>query len=447
MDGGGGRDGGGPDAGGIDFDAGDVDANREGTCALDMAPDVGAVYDRTLYVATTGSDTADGSAGMPLATIGAAARMATPGTRILVRAGTYAGGIFLDPLQGEAGRPIKIEGEDGAVLDGTGDGEVMHLSDPRYLVLENLELRGAMVNGLNIDDAGSFDTPAEFVVMRNLYVHDIGTGGNNDCIKLSGVDRFFVLGSEISGCNAGDMIDQVGCHDGLISGNFFHDSPGSGGIQMKGGSSGTLVHGNRFVDVGGRSINAGGSTGLAFFRPIDAAYEAAQLRIIANVFVRSGAMSGAPIAFVGCDACVFANNTVVEPQTWVARILQESTDARFVPSRSGLFVNNVIVFRMADLRTFVNVGPGTAPDTFTFGSNLWFALDTPAFAGPTYTDGIPPETMSVIQVDPMFAGATDYHVSATSPAHAAGRPVPGGLPPDFDAHCYASPPTLGAFGP
>ena len=55
--------------------------------------------------------------------------------------------------------------------------------------------------------------------------------------------------------------------------------------------------------------------------------------------------------------------------------------------------------------------------------------------------------MSVIQLDPMFAGATDYHVPATSPAHAAGRAVPGGLPPDFDSRCYATPPTLGAFEP
>jgi hypothetical protein len=159
---------------------------------------------------------------------------------------------------------------------------------------------------------------------------------------------------------------------------------------MKGGSSDSWVHGNWFEDVAGRGINAGGSTGLAFFRPIDAPYEAARLTIEANIFSRGGASSGAAIAFVGCDGCSFIHNTIIEPQTWVARILQETVDPRFVPSRNGVFANNIVVFDSADLRTFVNVGGNTAPETFVFASNLWFSRDQAGFTGPTLTDGIPP---------------------------------------------------------
>src|SRR5690606_17304789 len=136
-------------------------------------------------------------------------------------------------------------------------------------------------------DGGSYETPAEHVVLRNITVRDVGSGGNNDCIKLSGLDRFFILDSDISSCNEGDGIDMVGCHHGVISGNTIHDTF-DGGIQAKGGSADTIIHGNRFIDVAGRSINAGGSTGLEFFRPIDAPYEAARLRVVGNVFVRSG---------------------------------------------------------------------------------------------------------------------------------------------------------------
>ena len=60
--------------------------------------------------------------------------------------------------------------------------------------------------------------------------------------------------------------DHVGCHRGFIHGCAFSDSSG-GGIQMKGGSSDILVHGNTFTDIAARAINAGGSTGLPYFPP------------------------------------------------------------------------------------------------------------------------------------------------------------------------------------
>src|SRR5690606_25478200 len=132
--------------------------------------------------------------------------------------------------------------------------------------------------------------------------------------------------------------------------------------------------------------------------------------------------NGAAVAFVGCDTCIFTNNTIVEPQTWIARILQETTDPRFVPSRNGLFRNNIVQFNVADLRngTFVNVGANTAPATFSFENNLWHAMDTPGFAGPTYTDGIPPEQNPVIG-DPMLD--TDHRTPAGSIAAGAGMPI------------------------
>lgn len=435
-DGSGGVDGGGPGA----------DGGGGGECALAVPFDVGATYTTTLHVAESGDDGNDGSEGAPLATIRAAASRATPGTRIVVHAGTYAGGSYIDGLAGEMGRPIAIVGEGGPVIDVGAEGEGLHLTDPQWVVLEGLTIRNAPANGINVDDGGSSDTPAHHVVFRNLTIADVGTGGNNDCLKMSGVDDFFIVGNDISNCT-GQMIDMVGCHDGVIAGNTIHDSPESG-VQAKGGSSDVLIHGNVFTDVAGRNVNAGGSTGLEFFRPIDATYEGARIHVVSNVFVRPGMNSGAPIAYVGCDACVFANNTVIEPRTWVARILQETTDARFVPSRDGWFVNNVVVFRLADLRTFVNVGAGTAPETFTFGNNLWWAVDEDAsWPGPTL-DGVPPESGSIVQMDPLFVSREggDYHIQAGSPAAGAGGTFPSFPPyPDFDGNCWAEPRAIGAF--
>lgn len=418
-------------------------------CALPAPFDERAVYARTLYVSTAGSDTTgDGSEARPFATHRAAGMRATPGTRVLLRAGTYTGTAFSSNLQGTAAMPIAIVGEGEVILDAGRMGEVLHLSDPRYVVLENLTLQNATLNGLNIDDGGTAATPAEFVALRRLRLRTIGNGGNNDCIKLSGVDRFHVLDSDISSCNAGDTIDMVGCHDGVIAHNHIHDTVGSGGIQAKRGSARVTIHGNRFVAVNGRSVNAGGSTGLEFFRSIDAPYEAAQLRVTSNLFGRPGANGDATIAYVGCDTCVFANNTVIEPRTWVARILQETTGARFVPSRNGLFGNN-IVFNQAEIRALINVGANTAPSTFVFGNNLWFALDRPSFSGPAVSDGIPPETGTLFQRDPMFVDrpSGDDRITDSSPAARAGRNVEGPSFSAFDEPCHGTPPSIGAYAP
>ncbi|QDG51492.1 hypothetical protein FIV42_12275 [Persicimonas caeni] len=415
------------------------------TCALPAPFDHDPAYPIEVWVSPVGDNTNAGTREAPFATLEHAASTAVQGTRIHLMAGTYSGGIYLDNLQGTAEAPVAIVGEEGAVIDGGNTG--LQVSDPSYLTIENLTIRNVAQNGLNIDDGGSFDTPAHHVVVRNVTVEGVGDGGNQDCIKLSGVDDFWVLDNDVSQCS-GQGIDMVGCHDGVIHGNHIHDKPSSG-IQAKGGTADILIHGNRFADVTGRGINAGGSTGLAYFRPQDAPYEGVRIRVVANVFERVGAASGAPMAYVGCDACVFAHNTVIEPKTWVARILQESTDERFVPSRDGLFVNNIVVFNTADLRNgvFVNVGGNTAPETFTFANNLWFALDDPNFSGPSLSGGIPAPQDSIVQQEPGFADRAggDYRIGTDSPAVGAARTLSGEAFPDYDGRCFDDPAAVGAF--
>jgi len=409
--------------------------------------DVGVTYNRTLHVSPQGTPTGDGSPEAPFDSIPRAVQHATPGTRILVHSGTYPGRITLTGLRGEPGSPIALVAQGEVILDAAGASIVMSGSDLRYVVIEGFTLRGAAVHGINFDDGGSYDTPAEHIVLRGLTIAGAGSGGNNDCIKLSGVDHFFVLDSEVWGCNQGEIVDMVGCHNGYIAGNYFHDTAVNG-VQAKGGSADILIHANIFAGIPGRAVNAGGSTGLAFFRPLDAPYEAARIHVIGNLFLRNGAQSGASIAYVGCDACVFAHNTIVEPKTWVARILQENKHPRLVPSRDGQFINNIIVMRQADLRAVLNVGPNTEAGTFLFGSNLWYALDLgPDWSGPVLQGGVPRETGSIVQQAPGFIDPEDgdYRIPLSSPARRAGRATPFSGVPDFDGRCRASPPSLGAF--
>lgn len=432
-----------PDAAPVDASPGDGGLGDGGApaCARPSPFDEGVSYERTLHVAPGG--TGDGSPERPFGAVAAAARAATPGTRILVAAGRY-GAVSLPSLRGEPARPIAIVGEGEVIIDG-GSGTGLRMSDGAYVVLQGLSLTGA-VHGMNLDDGGS-DSPSHHLVLRDLTIARAGSGGNNDCIKLSGIDDFWILGSRVGGCDRGELIDMVGCHRGMIAENTFR-APVANGVQAKGGSSDVLITANRFEAIPGRAVNAGGSTGLEFFRPIDAPHEAARIHVIANVFDDVGAMSGAPIAFVGCDACVFAHNTVLFPKTWVARILQETMDARFVPARDGVFANNIFVLRTSELRTFFNVGGGTAPETFRLERNLWYAVDQgPGWSGPSYGGGLPPERDAFVQLDPALIDrdAGDLRLAPESPARGAGRPLDFDLPPDFSGHCFADPPSLGAF--
>jgi hypothetical protein len=66
----------------------------------------------------------------------------------------------------------------------------------------------------------------------------------------------------------------------------------------------------------------------------------------------------------------------------VVRILQETRDPGFAPCRDGRFEHNLIVFRRSGLRTYVNIGRGTAPETFRFSNNFWYCEDRPEASKP-----------------------------------------------------------------
>ncbi len=236
-------------------------------------------------------------------------------------------------------------------------------------------MRGQRSNGINIDDGGSFDTPSHHLTLEGLRVEDVGPQGNNDGIKLSGIDDFVVRRCVVEGWG-GQAVDMVGCHRGRIEDCDFRGKEGFSqhtGPQTKGGSADIVIRGCRFHRAGTRAVNIGGSTSRSVFRPQNALYEAKNITVEGCTFVDCEA----PLAFVGVDGATVRFNTIYRPKTWVVRILQETTDEGFPPSRNGRLERNLIVLRRAELRTVVNIGRGTAPESFVFCENWWFFEDQP----------------------------------------------------------------------
>ncbi|MCD6359317.1 MAG: right-handed parallel beta-helix repeat-containing protein [Armatimonadetes bacterium] len=346
---------------------------------------------------------------------------AKPGDIIKVAAGEYRGTIWLENVHGAEGAPIIIEAEEPdnppVIHGGT---ECMHFVDASWVELRGLTLTGASGNGLNIDDGGSYDTPTHHITLRDLTVTDIGPDGNHDGIKLSGVDDFLVQGCTIERWGrGGSAIDMVGCHRGLITGCTFRHEPlqtGSG-IQNKGGTTDIVIRRNLFENAGARAVNIGGSTGLQYFRPPPQGYEAKDITVEGNVFV--GAQ--APVAFVGADGATVRFNTFYLPGKWVMRILQETREPGFVPCRNGVFTDNIVVFRSDRWgEGGVNIGPATAPETFSFARNLWYCLDRPERSRPSLPAA---ETDGLVGVDPQFVdpGNGDFDLKPGSPAEGKGH--------------------------
>lgn len=303
--------------------------------------------------------------------LGAALHDLKSGTTLRLAPGDYPGGHSVTGIEN-----LTIE-----ALDATnpphfkGGANAWHFSRCHGLTLRDIRLSGQTANGLNLDDGGDLDNPTTGITIERVEVRDIGPKGNHDGIKCSGLDKLTIRDCTITSWG-GQGIDFVGCHHSLITGCRFTGKEGftaSAAIQLKGGTSDVIVEKCRFTDAGERPLNVGGSTGLPYFRPQDAKYEAS--RIVVRESVIEGSLCAA--AFVGVDGAEFSGNTIRFPTKWIFRILQETKEPRFVPCRNVLIKDNKITFRRSQVQTDINIGGGTAPETFRFEGNTWLAEDRP----------------------------------------------------------------------
>lgn len=346
-----------------------------------------------------------------------AASKAKPGTAILIAPGTYEGGLYLENLHGAAGQPIIIRAQNPKSLPVfTGS---LQFSKVSHFELRYVVVQGAKTNGVNVDDGGEIGKPSHHVVIANVHVSDLPKG-NHDGIKLSGLKDFRVENCSVQRWG-GSGIDMVGCQDGVIDNCLFRDG-GDSGVQGKGGTSNVVVRRSRFVNAGQRGVNLGGSTGMEFFRPPVASmgaekYEAKDLKVEGCTFI--GGVS--PVAFVGVDGAEFSFNTIVNPERWALRILQETRAEGFVACRKGKFLDNLVVYTLGreGRTTLANVGDATNPGSFQFARNWWYCSDSPDRSRPTLPVA---EVGGTYGVDPRLTVEAGIQVvlGAESPASKVG---------------------------
>jgi hypothetical protein len=338
-----------------------------------------------------------------------------PGDTIMVHEGKYPGGVSIVRLQGTHSNWIYIIPAPNATVIYEGGIAAWHMTDAAYLQIKGFIFQQQTGNGFNMDDGGSYNTPSHHIVFDSCTFRNIKATGNNDLLKLSGVDSFEIKTCIfLNGAAGGSGIDMVGCHEGSITGNRF-ENQGSNSIQAKGGSKNIRIAFNVFKNGGQRTLNLGGSTNLKMFRPLDARYEAAQLTVYSNIIIGSDA----PIAYVGCVQTEVTNNTIYLPQKWVIRILQETVDtSRFFPCGNNTFKNNII-YRDTRVSTDCNTGANTNPQSFNITGNFWYHAQNPGWTGPA----LPVKDInSTVGKDPLFTNAAseDFTLQEASPAAGKG---------------------------
>jgi len=363
------------------------------------------------------------------------------GDTLLLESQVFSDGTqFLENLNGTSLAPIVIMAESEHQSIFLGGSEAIHLINCNHVVIDGLVIEGQTANGINIDDGGDYATPSTHITVRNCIFQNMAGTGNNDFLKMSGVDSFLIEQCVFeNGASGGSGVDFVGCHWGTVQDCFFNDC-GITGIQCKGGTQYIRIERNIFKDISQRAINLGGSTGLQFFRPplpdpIVDAFEAADLDVVANVFIGNRA----PVAYVGSVRVKVYNNTFYYPENWVMRILQETTTQGFLACGDNEFKNN-IVYLENDL-TEVNIGPNTAPETFMFHNNLWYNEGSNNWA-----PALPVTDIDQIIADPLFMDASteNFRIHTNSPAVGNGINLEESIT-DFDQFFFDQPPSIGAF--
>ncbi len=360
-----------------------------------------------------------------------ASAAAKPGDTIAISAGVYSGGDAIVNLKGTADQWIVIRGLGEVIYRGSS--QAFQMSDAEYVRIQSLIFESQTSNGVNIDDAGSLDSPSHHIIIEQCEWRALSASGNNDQLKLSGIDDFVVRNCTFrNGSAGGSCIDMVGCHRGVFVDDRFENG-GSNCIQAKGGSQFITIQQCRFINGGERALNIGGSTGAAFFRPQNAGFEAADISVRACVFRGSQA----PIAFVGAVRCSVYHCTIIQPDRWAVRILQENTTAAMAACANNFFANNIVAF--SSTQPTFNIGPNTKSETFVVSHNLWYHVSNTNWSGPNSPVNEPGR---ILNRNPQFAD-TLYHLSDNSPAARAGLYIDSSRE-DYFHKSFANPPSIGA---
>lgn len=320
-----------------------------------------------------------------------------PGDEIILMPGNHKPATF-EGIAGEAGKPIVIRGVDaehpGLIV---ADREGLRLNRPRHVLIQDVIVTGAKLNGIVIDFPRVTTVPGESesvqesdlldgvwwradVTLRNVTVERTGPTGQRQAVRLAGVSNIEIEQCRIEGWG-GAAIEMVGCREVTVQSCRFNGLEGfsqMGGIVMRAGTREVVIERNRFDNAGEFVVAMGGVSDRPHFRPPvrpdepGPRFEAIEIAVSECVFVGGGCT----VVFANADGCSFRSNTVVRPKSFVMNLRADQRDKPFAPSQRHVFSSNLIVWEPGDLQKFALVMPGVVGERFIMEQNLWWSKES-----------------------------------------------------------------------
>jgi len=241
---------------------------------------------RILYVSPTGSSTGSGSQLDPLMSIQAAINLATPGTTIMVKAGTYTENVKFN-VSGLPDAPIQLISADGPgaakiVPDSGTPSATVSAFGEENIVISGFDVSGGsrLANGIQFGMNGSdFTDMTANIVIKDNIVHDTVKDG----IKVSHGDYVYVVDNTVA--HVGDQgIDFVAVNNSVIARNDVSYTTGSApALFVKAGSTNILIAQNHVAHAANDGIAVGGWTeGSVRMRPGFTEWQAKNVTVVDN---------------------------------------------------------------------------------------------------------------------------------------------------------------------
>ncbi|MCX7880272.1 MAG: right-handed parallel beta-helix repeat-containing protein [Ignavibacteria bacterium] len=375
-----------------------------------------------------------------------AAPFIKPGDTVYLHTGIYRGYNYIWGLKGRANSWITIRpfGEEQPIIRGQ-----WQFSALEFVRFENLTFQGDKTDTigpfLNIDNGGNCENQSRYIIISNCF---FGGNRSGNTLKFGGVDNFEIVNctfKEQGDGNAGLALNV--CHNGLVRNNIFENIKGRA-IQTKLGTRNVKIERNLFLNCGTLDavLRIGEAGDTKFHCPEDK-WTAREIFVHSNIIV--GGRSA--FSFGQAQNCEIVNNTIINPQQFVFRVLAEQPT--FVCD-SNRIINNI--FYLVNTRYF-NGSPNPKLNnvdysSFVVSNNLFYYTADPNWL-PNPTGGpYDAEELEGIKIsnsirgDPLFydINSFNFRLLPGSPAIGAGVIVPA---PKYDyfGNPFKQPPSVGAI--
>lgn len=341
-----------------------------------------------LFVATTGNDASGrGTLNAPYATLRKAIAVVEAGDTVLLRSGTYTGGVRIDVPD----VTIRSYGNEWAVVTAPTSNDrietVIHFAaNAGGGMVKRLEVVGGYYYGIKIDSEWNA-TPSERiaasgVIIADCRIHDTG----RDAIKITpGCDNVIIQRNEIFNTGRRDNsnaegIDNVNGDQMIVRDNHIHDIA-TNGVYAKGGAIGTLIERNLIRKTGGAGIMLGfRDTDAEWFdEEINPSYYESINGTVRNNIVVDTAYAG--IGLYGAKNARVYNNTLANiAQSAQAAILidtsetyiSDNDDPLLVSSRNVTVSSNIIKLSSTSSRYGMEIRTGGLTGKLQTAANRYF---------------------------------------------------------------------------